>query len=194
VLLGIFRSVFYNEVPNDIDIFLLGTETDILNRIDKISQAVCQRVVQVKTEYPQNITKHIRLVTYQVGRGYSVQFIGQWFTGPKTEYFTTGHDILATFDLTSSCFGIDFTACEDKNSVSCDYEVQQIISHPLLLNVVANKELRVNEFGSILLKKMKADRFYKYITEYGFRIKDQEQLQKFNYVLGRDNDVESDYS
>lgn len=195
---GVFRSVFYNELPKDIDIFLLGTKTEIEKNMETISNITGKSTVKVRTKYSNDIVKHIRIITCSGGRPYEFQFLGQWFELPngKEIPFQSAEDVLETFDLVSSCYGIDLSITDVSrfSGQSKEYEVNHVVTHPLLLKTVATKELMVNTFGSEILKRMRADRFYKYITEYGFRIKDDEQLKKFNYVLGRENDVESDYS
>ncbi len=195
---GVFRSVFYNELPKDIDIFLLGTRTEIEKNIETISNVTGTSIVKVRTKYSNDMVKHIRIITCSTGRAYDVQFLGQWFQLPngKEVPFQSAEDVLETFDLVSSCYGIDLSITEQSrfSGQSKEYEVNHVVTHPLLFKTIATKELMVNTFGSELLKRMRADRFYKYITEYGFRIKSDEQLKKFNYVLGRENDVESDYS
>lgn len=196
---GVFRSVFYDELPKDIDIFLLGSKDDVIARMNMLESDTSTVQKKVKVTYQKNISKHIRIVTVNMnGRPYQVQFLGQWFelAGGKELPLMTADDVLETFDLVSACFGIDLSIIEESrfSGFTKAYEVNHIATHPLLLKTIANKELMINDFGNMIMKRMKAERFYKYITEYGFRIKNNDQIQKFNYVLGRDNDVESDYS
>lgn len=190
---GIFRALFYNEVPNDIDIFVLGTLPKIHNIMYEICENTLMHDKHMKAKY-EDYTKNIHLITYSFDRPYSVQFIGQWIeSNNRTILFLSADDIISSFDIVSSCFGVEFTISKDLNGQQV-YEVNQIVSHPLLMKVVATKELMVNEYGPIQFKKMKADRFYKYIAEYGFRIKSPDQLLKFNAMLGGSTDVVFDYT
>lgn len=196
---GVFRSVFYGEVPEDLDVFLLGNETEIEASINDLATLVGVAPIKVKVQYPNEYIKHIRIITVDVGRPYKIQFIGQWFQSPfKASYFLHADDVLQTFDMISCCFGIDFKMSTVNSTLPLssrkEYEILQIVSHPLLLKTVATKELAVNDLGDMTLKKMKAERFYKYIAKYGFRIKKAAELKNFNFLLkGGDTDVESDY-
>lgn len=193
---GIIRSLFENEIPTDVDIFLLGSVDSIKTRMQKIADEKSERIRKVKVGY-DGFTKHIWLIDIKPypTASYVIQLIGQWFTRDSDNnvtIFQHSEDVIACFDLISTCFAVDLEITP-KSSIS--YHVNKVIHHPLLYKCLAKRELRVNPYGPPELKKMRADRFYKYIVEYGYRVPDQGELMQFNLLLSRgDLSVESDYS
>lgn len=193
---GIIRSLFENEIPADVDIFLLGSVDSVKGRMNELERKLSGQLKKVKVQY-EGFTKHIWLLDVKpyTEAEYTIQLIGQWFNRDadgNVTIFQHSEDIIAYFDLLSTCFAVDLEIV-DHNSGG--YFINKIIHHPLLYKCLAKRELRVNPYGPPELKKMRADRFYKYIVEYGYRVPDLAELTQFNILLSRgDLSVESDYT
>lgn len=195
---GIIRSLFNNELPNDVDIFLLGTPDNITSRLEDIAIAHGTESRKVKIKY-EDFNKHIQLVDIRLpDMKYNIQFIAQWFVkddGKKDIIFKHAEDVISYFDIVPVCYAVEIEIFENTRGGVKDWAVNKVVTHPLLYKSLANKELSVNPYGPLILKKMRADRFYKYITEYGFKIKDAAQMKLFNTLLAQGGlDVEFEYN
>ena len=195
---GVIRALFDNELPNDVDIFLLGTAQDISQRIQILANNYQVELKRVKVKY-ENFTKHIHLFDLKLpGMSYTIQFIAQWFvkTNNKEEiHFKHAEDIIAHFDIVPVCYAaeVEFNGAYQKGQYIRDWSLLKVVTHPLLFKSLAKKELLVNPYGPPELKKMRADRFYKYIIEYGFRIPNAKTMGAFNALLAGGLNAEVDY-
>jgi hypothetical protein len=197
---GVIRALFNNELPNDVDVFLLGNAQEISNRLENLAFRYKVDVKKVKIKY-DNFVKHIHLFDLKLPHmKYTIQFIAQWFIrndGKEEIFFRHAEDVIAYFDVVPVCFAaeVEFDGGHEDGQFIREWSLSKVVTHPLLFKCLAKKEFLVNPYGPMSLKKMRADRFYKYVTEYGFRITDAESMKKFNVLLAQGGlDVESDYT
>lgn len=190
---GAARSVFEGLVPADVDVFMLGSRAQIQDSTAALSLDPSfpdwfPDTKSIKINYGETLTKFITLAsTDKLSDLYNIQVISQYYQDKKSNTvfeFKSAEDILETFDLVSSCFAVEVEVTRNPKP---DIEVRKIVSHPLFLKCVSTKELMVNDFGDAGFKVMRADRFYKYIAEYGYRIKSEEQMKLFNAMLAKDH-------
>jgi hypothetical protein len=196
---GVIRSLFNNELPNDVDVFLLGNAQEISSRLENLAVSYGIEVKKVKIKY-DDFVKHIHLFDLKLPKmGYTIQFIAQWFIkndGKEEIFFKHAEDVIAYFDIVPVCYAaeVEFDGGYEQGIFVRDWSLLKVVTHPLLFKSLAKKELLVNPYGPLSLKKMRADRFYKYITEYGFRIPDAVSMKQFNTLLAQGGlDVEFDY-
>jgi hypothetical protein len=196
---GVIRALFNNELPNDVDVFLLGNTPEISQRLEALASNYGVDVRKVKIKY-DNFVKHIHLFDLKLpDMKYTIQFIAQWFTrndGKEEIFFRHAEDVIAYFDIVPVCFAaeVEFEDSYKQGQFIREWSLLKVVTHPLLFKHLAKKELFVNPYGPISLKRMRADRFYKYITEYGFRITNAESMKKFNILLAQGGlDVDFDY-
>lgn len=198
---GIVRSLFENEIPTDVDIFLLGDDASVRLRIQQLENLYFIKAKKVKVDYG-TFYKHVQILNWTPPESpYDIQFIGEWFEHKVSGDITSlkyAEDVLAHFDLVSTCFAVEFEITDNSNSFGNprpQYVINKVVSHPLLFKCLSKKELRVSPYGPIELKKMRADRFYKYIVEYGFRVPDMDEMAKFNVLLATGAlNVDTDYA
>ena len=194
---GTFRSLFFNEIPTDIDIYPL--EPHFTNNVyihdeihDRMMEGTSVQVFEKFNSLHVNIKETGTSVDILTGKFSYLPYSFQIITKSKgTEFVeirpTCADDIISTFDIIPACFGIDFTLTTEPNQAYPSYTINEVAIHPDYFYSLGNKYLMVNEQPSKFeSKRMKAERFYKYIANYGFKVPSTEEMQKFNVLLAKE--------
>ena len=177
---GVFRSLFNNEIPTDVDIFPLDPPTNII--VDIINNAAANgHEVSSSSLTIRELNSHVDIASF-LDNKYEIQVISKYITenngttiSPKSV-----DDILSTFDIIPACFGIDISLSNKS------FILNKICIHPNYFYSVSNKLLLLNlQKSDLYEKRMTADRFYKYIVNYGFRIPDSSTMIEFNKLLSK---------
>lgn len=189
---GVMRSLFYDEIPTDVDLFILGGSHEVFTVTAAFYRTAHKhRTYEVRSEdslaLGTSVKKHIEITDIPVNVPvleetvqYNIQILGSWYiTEEGVELsFSSAEDLLSHFDLISACGGIEFTILQ--GNIVSSHEVV----HPQFLYALANKFLMVNDIGSDCSKHMTLNRLYKYIVNYGFTIPNENELMAINTLLG----------
>ena len=202
---GIFRSIFFNEVPTDIDIYLLSPHFDsddsfLPDLIDYTLKGISKQVGSFdrkKITIAASQTK-IDIITIELtALPYSIQLITKSKNNVVPE---CADDIVSAFDIIPACFAVDITLNQGTNGAGlysslANYEINELCIHPDYFYSLANKYLITNKQKSRFEQShMKAERFYKYISTYGFTIPTVEEMNNFNVLLAKvPNDLDIEY-
>lgn len=178
---GVFRSLFFGEIPTDVDIYPLHSES-IVGDIQQRALKACFSIKLFSGDISK-IKAHVDVLTFDKLKDlpYKIQIISKSIEQnnqiivPKTV-----DDILSAFDIIPACFGIDITV----NSFEHTFDLNEVVIHPDYFYSVSNRLLLVNkENSSLYEKQMTAERFYKYIVNYGFRVPDNNVMSQFNALM-----------
>ena len=179
---GVFRSLFFNEVPCDVDIYPLDSETAIIE-IWQNSAFHNYHTKRVSIDIDE-IQAHIEVITFDELKNipYKIQLISKNISINNTCIIPkTVNDIVSSFDIIPACFGVDITV-----DGHAGFTINEIVIHPDYFYSVSNKLLLLNtESSPFYEKRMTAERFYKYIVNYGFRIPDNEVMSQFNKLINK---------
>jgi hypothetical protein len=214
---GIFRSLFFNEIPTDVDIYPL--ETALLGGIpinEFISFAAepdCLRIESDKLlasdtrpinkfsrlkALVKSSNSNIDILTLKLSElPYNFQIICKSNNLPDgtVEVPVCANDIISSFDIVPACFGVDVTIYNENKTDALksgwsSFELNEVLIHPDYFYSVANKYLITNKSQNTFgrVRKITAARFYKYIVDYGFRIPNNSEMSVFNELLGKPGD------
>ena len=197
---GVFRSLFFGQIPTDIDIFLINTPYYGNIPINEVIEQniIAQQVPGVSTWEVKRITGKvvekqtaIDILTISPNTEtvpYSIQIVGKQITynGRKC-WPSSAEEVLSTFDIIPACFGVCFTLVEPQRITGYpNVVIDEVLHHPNYFYSVANKYLMTNTWRTIFSDhSMRADRFYKYLVEYGFRIPNNKEMEQFNSLLAK---------
>lgn len=199
---GAFRSICEKEVPTDMDVFLLGKFEDNVRKLEllhndlTLSKIACSRVkhyeVQLESD-PSGWNKQIAILDIHQGEDIPIplQYIAHRYThgASITEHLLeSASDVISTFDFTAVAFGAHVNVLKFPVHAGNIKFVSNAM-HPDFYSDVATKTLAFNLLGRLGTKRISVNRFYKYITEYGFRIKDNTSLRLFDRYVGNPHGI-----
>lgn len=194
---GVFRSLFFDEIPKDLDIYPLeGLQATgaIKKRMDNIIGDTSTYDRVKATRKTDNLEVDILNIEVQ-NIPYKFQIICKTINGTS---MNCAEDVISSFDIVPACFAVDISldTVQKMSGEYASFTLNGIATHPDYFFSVGNKYLMVNDQTSMFSeKRMKAERFYKYIANYGFRIPNNSEMMKFNKLLENPSamDVDIDY-
>lgn len=195
---GVFRSLFYQEVPNDIDVYLLESydnSIDILTKL-RTSLGIEEKLKQFSFKNKEyNVTKYIAILDIEenskIENPIKIQLMAFKHVlkdGTVIEP-RTASAIVNSFDLIPVSIATQFELSADGIP-----EKYSSTFHPEIFQCLASKNFKFNTVASFTQKKTSPERFYKYITDYGFRIQDQETINLLStYIKTNQDGVDCEY-
>lgn len=184
---GVFRSLFFNELPSDVDIYPLASSTNV---ITIYNNAIRKSIKSKKISGNTGTNSHIDIITFDGLQKlpYKIQIISKSIVDNGISVLPTEvDDILSAFDIIPACFGIDISIeTSPVSSVFPSFTLNSVVIHPDYFYSLGNKLLLLNTGQSPLYEKqMSAERFYKYTVNYGFRIPNNEVMAQFNNLINK---------
>ena len=179
---GSFRSLFFNEAPTDLDVFILtdsDTGTRFLRNLrnnlintfpDAPFQQLAEVTITINKHYnpsEESLVKKFVRFNIPVIEGLTptpIQMIHFCHLVGEEEVFpTSARELINLFDVVPACFAAETTAFP--------MVLQGVSTHAMLLDSLLSKTLIPNMVrGRYIEPVMTLDRFYKYTKTYGFSV------------------------
>jgi len=201
---GSFRSLFFNETPTDLDVFLLTdmeTGTRFLrklrqNLMNQFPDAPFQQVAEVTITINKNYTPSEEAITKKFVRfnipviegltPVPIQMIHFCHVVEGDEVFpTSARELINLFDVVPACFAAETTAFP--------LSFHGVSTHAMLLDSLLSKTLIPNMVrGRYIEPVMTLDRFYKYTKTYGFSVS-KSDMPHFTKLMSIPNNMNISY-